>query len=352
MAKTTAGRRSRRIGVVIAFALGAQLGVTLHLMARPTMLAPAYRVNGKSVTKVVDDAVARARAATVTVLSNGKAVALGTIVSADGLILTKSSELKGTLGVTTTGGKGFRPEIVTRDKANDLALLKIDASKLPVVRWADASRVDIGQWVAAPWPDGDNTLRLGIVSARRRSIPRAGGVLGVILGQVHERHRGVVISQVMPNSAAAAVKLKVGDAITHVNGLVTDERTKLIKQVTSHAPGDTVKLKVRRGPKVLDLEATLGDRNKTFGMFSKNRRVSGPVSRRSDGFAAILQHDIALGPDACGGPLVDLEGKVVGINIARVNRSESFALPADLVVSLLRKMAPATAAATTGSARR
>ncbi|MEX2027294.1 MAG: S1C family serine protease, partial [Pirellulaceae bacterium] len=48
-----------------------------------------------------------------------------------------------------------------------------------------------------------------------------------------------------------------------------------------------------------------------------------------------IQHDTVLKPSECGGPIVDLSGKVVGINIARGGRVESYALPATLVRSLL-----------------
>ena len=50
----------------------------------------------------------------------------------------------------------------------------------------------------------------------------------------------------------------------------------------------------------------------------------------------------------CGGPLVDLSGKVIGINIARAGRTETYALPADVVQALLGplengKLAPVNA---------
>ena len=45
----------------------------------------------------------------------------------------------------------------------------------------------------------------------------------------------------------------------------------------------------------------------------------------------ILQHDSVLKPSECGGPLVDLDGKVVGINIARAGRTETYAIPSEVV---------------------
>ena len=48
-----------------------------------------------------------------------------------------------------------------------------------------------------------------------------------------------------------------------------------------------------------------------------------------------FQHDTTLRPDQCGGPLVGLDGKVMGINIARAGRVVSYAIPADIVATLL-----------------
>ena len=52
----------------------------------------------------------------------------------------------------------------------------------------------------------------------------------------------------------------------------------------------------------------------------------------------ILQHDTVLAPNECGGPLIDLDGKTVGINIARAGRVETYAIPAETVAALLPDM--------------
>ena len=51
-----------------------------------------------------------------------------------------------------------------------------------------------------------------------------------------------------------------------------------------------------------------------------------------------MQHDAVLSPQDCGGPLVDLDGKVVGINIARAGRVETYALPSKLARSVLASL--------------
>ena len=71
------------------------------------------------------------------------------------------------------------------------------------------------------------------------------------------------------------------------------------------------------------------------------------ISARRDGFPAVIQHDSPLTANTCGGPLVSLEGKVIGINIARSGRVESFALPSDVVQSYLEDLKAGKYAPTT-----
>jgi serine protease Do len=66
--------------------------------------------------------------------------------------------------------------------------------------------------------------------------------------------------------------------------------------------------------------------------------LAGNVSSRSEDFPAVFQHDTLLEPVDCGGPLVDLDGHVIGINIARAGRTEAYALPADIVQAAIEPL--------------
>ena len=57
----------------------------------------------------------------------------------------------------------------------------------------------------------------------------------------------------------------------------------------------------------------------------------GEVSLRAEGFEQVIEHDTVLHPWLCGGPLVNLDGKAIGLNIARAGRVTTYALPAQLV---------------------
>jgi serine protease Do len=52
-----------------------------------------------------------------------------------------------------------------------------------------------------------------------------------------------------------------------------------------------------------------------------------------------LQHDAYIPLTSCGGPLVDLDGRVIGINIATFSSVESYAIPADVIRPLLFDLA-------------
>jgi S1-C subfamily serine protease len=59
--------------------------------------------------------------------------------------------------------------------------------------------------------------------------------------------------------------------------------------------------------------------------------VNGARNIRLSGFEEVLQHDTVLNPDQCGGPLLNSDGQVIGVNIARAGRVVSYALPSSLV---------------------
>ena len=98
----------------------------------------------------------------------------GFIVSADGYVLTNAHVVDDAREVTVrmTDRREYRAEVVGLDRRTDVAVLKIDAKDLPVVRIGDASRLKPGEWVIAIGsPFGfDNTVTAGIVSAIARSL--------------------------------------------------------------------------------------------------------------------------------------------------------------------------------------
>jgi serine protease Do len=104
----------------------------------------------------------------------------GFIVSSDGIILTNAHVVDNADQVTVklTDKREFPAKVLGKDKATDIAVLKIEAHNLPVVKIGDANRERVGQWaVAIGAPFGfENTATAGIISAKARSLPNEGYV--------------------------------------------------------------------------------------------------------------------------------------------------------------------------------
>ena len=98
----------------------------------------------------------------------------GFIVRADGLILTNAHVVSGADEVTVklTDKREFKAKVVGLDTLTDIAVLRIEAKNLPVVRLGTPGSAQVGEWVVAIGsPFGfENSVTAGIVSAKGRSL--------------------------------------------------------------------------------------------------------------------------------------------------------------------------------------
>ncbi|HUA17657.1 MAG TPA: DegQ family serine endoprotease [Bryobacteraceae bacterium] len=96
----------------------------------------------------------------------------GVIVNPDGYILTNNHVISGAKDVRVLLGdkREFSARIIGADPKTDLAVLKINATHLPVLAFGDSSKLEVGNFVLAIGnPFGLNqTVTLGIVSAKGR----------------------------------------------------------------------------------------------------------------------------------------------------------------------------------------
>ena len=104
----------------------------------------------------------------------------GFIFTNDGYILTNkhvASDTEAAYSVFTDDGKKYDGKVVAQDPSNDLAIMKIEASGLPVVDLGDSDKLQIGQWVIAignALGQLQNTVTVGVVSARERQLTAGG----------------------------------------------------------------------------------------------------------------------------------------------------------------------------------
>jgi serine protease Do len=287
-------------------------------------------VNGKNepaVRSAFQEALAAASSATVRILADGEEVALGAVVDADGYLVTKASVLSGKITCRFKDGKEKEAKIVGEDGDHDLALLKVDAASLPAVAWREGGPPPPGSLVATSGP-AEGPVALGVVSTGLRRIPgprnpsRPRAWLGVGLGG----ESGTGVESVEPHSPAAAAGILVGDEIRKIDGNAMNSADQIVSAVGGHAPKQTIRLLVHRKDQDVELLATLAKPESADA--PEDEWGGGPFSQRRSDFPAVLSHDTPLRPRDCGGPLVDTDGRVVGINIARALRVATYALPA------------------------
>src|ERR1044072_3475063 len=134
--------------------------------------AEAQQIKNTELVKIFKSVIAQTSQSTVRVLGNGKDAALGTIITADGWILTKYSELKGDLSVKLPDGTEVDAELYGHDADFDLAMIKIDAKDLQPVKFTDSKASKIGHWVASAGPK-DELVGLGVISVAAREVKGA-----------------------------------------------------------------------------------------------------------------------------------------------------------------------------------
>lgn len=270
----------------------------------------------------------------------------GVIVTPDGYILTNNHVVADAdeLEVRLPDERRFPAKLVSADPKTDVAIIKIDASELPVATLADSDKIRVGDIVFAignPLGVGQ-TVTMGIISATGRnnlglledvagfenfiqtdasinagnsggalvdaqgrlvgintaivspsrgnigigfSIPSnlavnvmrslledgsvKRGQLGLTGGSIEpemaealglpKNTKGVFVTNILPESAAAKAGIKRNDIITAINGSPVGGIENLRFQVSQIAPGTLVKLDLIRDGNPLEIEVTLGD---------------------------------------------------------------------------------------------
>lgn len=273
-------------------------------------------------------------------ITDGKAqIALGMVVTAEGHVCTKYSEIAGkdSLFCKTREGERLPAELLTFDECNDIAVLKIEAGKLPPVEFA-RENPEPGAFVISVNAD-TRPLALGVCSNSSRSLV---GNNQAFLGVKPVDHaEGVLVAQVTEGSSASLAGLRQGDIVLTINGQAMNDVQTFVNVIRQNAPGDKVVIDYLRDGNRLQAVATLAGRDAGTPVADRFKQMETfgaiPSKRRSE-FPRVFQHDTPLVPEECGGPVINLDGQVVGMNIARGGRVASYAIPADHLQQVLGEM--------------
>jgi len=165
--------------------------------------------------------------------------------------------------------------------------------------------------------------------------------LGVRMDVDHDGP-GVKILTVEPGTGAARAGLLDGDIVLGMNEADTNGNFELSTALQRLVPGQTITLIYQRGDVRKSARVTLGGRPnpqriERTRMDAMNALGGHRYSGVRGDFQDVIQTDMQIDPEDCGAPVVDLNGRTVGIAIARAGRIKSFVIPAATLADLLKK---------------
>jgi serine protease Do len=288
--------------------------------------------------------LAESAKSTVRVWSGKRLAAYGTVIGDGTQVLTKWSEIaraNGNLRVESGAGDVLAAKVTGVYEDEDLAVLTTTGTPLTPVNWSTESPA-LGAFLATPQPNG-KPAAFGVVSVLERNLRETDQAYLGVEGDPAFDGPGVKVRKVAPESGAAAAGLKAGSVILKVGERPISGVLELKNALAGVNPGSTVKLLVRSGKNEQQLDVLLGNfpdlPNFPGDRLRQMERMGGPISRVRDSFTRVIQTDMRPPPDQIGGPVVDLKGRVVGITMARADRTRSFVMPSAAVKELLKKPA-------------
>lgn len=331
MKPSTSSSASVSLALVVALA---------HPATAQQSLETNFRTTGAAVTTVFEPQRQVIQLSSAVIYDGNKEIAYGTVITADGYLLTKASLVEGVGKIYVRVDKEVYKDakVVMTDPRWDVALLKIEAAALTPVVFAPDSKLPRGTWVVVNGVTSRTNRRVmaGIISADAREIlPEGGAVLGVTL---KETKKGLSVEEVSKDSGAEKAGMKKGDILTAIAGKPFKEIAALGKLLAEMKSGTEVKVTLLRDGKQTELDVKLSARGDLFREVSRNDQMSGDFSNRRSGFPRVIQHDVLGASITMGGPVLDLEGRAVGMNIARANRAETYAIPVEELRELAEGM--------------
>ncbi|MFO0782968.1 MAG: trypsin-like peptidase domain-containing protein [Phycisphaerales bacterium] len=308
-------------------------------------IGAAHRDRKKAVRNAVAPLLGTVVDSVVMVLVDARPAALGVVVDKAGHILTKASEVgvgPRVIQVALPDGLMVRATRIAQDTRHDLMLLGTGAEDLDPVVFSDAEPgfadaiLSVGQGLE---PAAVGFRSLGAYDAGA-SDQASRSLLGVGLKPARGSAGGSVeIAAVMENSGAQEAGLQVGDVLLRVDGTPMVSPDSAAAPLRQRAPGDVVEVEYMRGTAKRKAKVRL----QRFLMERGPGNVGAELSRRSTGFGPVIQHDGIVPAEAMGAPILDTQGRVVGLNIARADRAKTYALRSTTVKEALAELLKAAA---------
>jgi S1-C subfamily serine protease len=192
-----------------------------------------------------------------------------------------------------------------------------------------------------------NTLELEVqlmprAEALGQKVPSKGTGkpdLGVLQSRATADKKGVQVGTVKSGSPAELAGVASGEVLLKIDDKAITDQKELDSYVAGRKIGDTVSLTLLRDGKEVKLDVELAEEDAPPPPPGNGRpNVKGPINNRYTHVGKVIQHDGVVLPSQQGSPIFDLRGNLVGLNIARADRTRTFALSAKQVATILAEL--------------
>ncbi|MBV8520948.1 MAG: trypsin-like peptidase domain-containing protein [Acetobacteraceae bacterium] len=318
-------------------------------------LIPAERHSrGIKTLEPFREANAAVKESVVEVLDGDETAVLGVVVEADGLVLTKASEVPDGVRCRLSDGRVLAAAVSGVDPAYDMALLRLKATGLKPVAWAASGELAVGTLVAVAGP-GPLPVKIGNVSLPlqtssgpfKQTVPRrpvmpamppavlGGGVPG----------RGYWVEYVEGNAQAAGIR--PGDLLVSVAGVPVRSHEDVVRSVQGQRGGSRVPVQLLREGKMHELMLSLKTEAPTEGNYGRRHIKLPPapwygqddfISRHRVKPPASIPVAVPVMGHECGGVLIGVDGKGLGWVCDRATPTFARVVPAERVVERLKDL--------------
>lgn len=258
---------------------------------------------------------------------------IGTLISLVGIapakkitgksfLISKNSMVGDHPFVDLSKGKMVKVRIIARDERRDLVLLELaavlkDGIELASLPADTLTLTDLGKFLVSPQPDAEaiwsvvGTTRFNLPMKYRAGYSGAGAAM---------KDGKVVLYLVQPNTGGSMAKLKAGDQVLSINGIPIDSPDSYITEMRKSRPDEVVTL-VRFNAGITDTVKIKMGRFPPETSHHPAETFTGGKSEIRDGFNGVFVHDAKITPAECGGPVFDIQGRFMGMNMARYSRT-------------------------------
>ncbi len=307
----------------------------------PTATKPPEFTEAVSLTQHLAELEAELDDACVEIISEfgntGSRSIVGTRIRGTEWVVSKSSAV-GQIPTILVDGESLPLSVLYRDPAVDLVLLKAPSVQEHGIEFgAGALEHSVGAFLLSPSHDSGGVVSIVGSPAFRSQQRYSRGYLGVV-PKTYQKNKGALLSEVTRDGAAERAGLHAGDIITKLNDTIIRSQRDMRAFLFKVDPNSTISATLRRDDDELTKSITLDAPPE----YSDHAADQMPKSSRRDGFREVFTHDADLKPDDCGGPLFDLDGSFVGLNIARNSRVRSYALPAEALCNFVEQASSKT----------